>query len=1429
MSEPHPIIPRGSFGGQPQVQQASDPRQPVEERNNLLSRSFARIMDMTSEGPIQGLCNRAGTVITQNKWLGMGVFLNGTAMISSTGIAAFSGVSVAQNFGTQSQAQIDGFSTAEETINVALPLKFGLPLDVEIADATTTSVIVALKVHSLFKQDKKTGDINGTGIRVRVQIILRGGAVALDQFINILGKTQTDFIKQVEYVLPRSSTPDTDFWTIRVVRVTNDSTTVLLQNESEFSYVTRVVGAQLRYPNSAIIAMQFDAQSFTSIPTRAFNLKGRLVKVPSNYYPPTRSYKRRASDGHLMPDEQPWDGTFWTTWTDNPAWCFYDLCTNTRYGLGDFLTRSAQVDKWTLYTIARYCDQAVPNPVLSGRMEPRYTCNVYLQDRQEAIKVLTDMASMFRGFVYWASGTIVTVHDAPKDPLMQFSNANVRDGRFIYSSTAKRARHTVALVRWNDPADFYNPKFEYISDDDGIANFGIREVEITAFGCTRRGQAIRMGKWALATELQETEMVRLVTGLEGLYPKPGDIVKVLDQHRAAVRHGGRLMAIAPDRLSVTLDANVTLEVGAAYTLTVILPQGFTPPGVDLPDSSYIGSIRTTQLLDRPVTTGSGSHQVLAFAVALPAEVLVGSVWSLETPNLVAQLFRVIQVTEQGDNQFEIQGVEHNPSKFAAVDQAMTLTDEQITKLPNYANVPNPLNFTAVPGYNDTPEQVGLYILLSWTAPAGTLIRSYILDAQRDDNGNWEQAAEVSSTSYKFPYSDKGKYNFRLYAINAVGVRSTGVTATVTIEQAVSPVPPPDVTGLELVGADGAGQGLDTTFVGRDAAFQWRVNSSLRSYDFGDEPMGAAGAIDDPYFQDFEVSIFEPGSTARMWYETVKTPHFVFTYEKNQQAFGQARNRFTIRVNARDKYNAQGVAALMTAANPAPAQHLALTVLVSFKSAFLSWVNPPDPDLDHTEVWMSSTPVYADAGLVGLQAAPGTTLSVLNLASNTDYYFWLVAVDTFGSHSNIFPDGAVHVVPGTIPQSDLDTLAIDITQIFQNTISLKGAVWKDNDPAPGFISWNAHQLIFRGQTFAIAAGNTNLPYVWWRGPIYATDGVTLVTPGEAVYRSSASHPKDGGPPEAGGENDFIVATNAESGGLHDLAWRTLANALIGSAYIRTAAIQDAHIQNVTADKILAGQINSQEIIVSGGASGIIRSLGYVTGVSGWAVLGDGNAEFNGVVVRGTLAAGKIFNQTIIVNPAYPNNAVQPMAIINQNVNGGTRDFAFTGAGATATNFNRGGHWNGASITAGVAQSTSMVMARDLTGVSTFYGTAIVPADLPLIAPALILRQRLGGNLDQAFAVFGTGKVAWDMVPVYRVYPVTSWALAREGTLTYPWIIDPLLPSVSTASFIGAIVLAIPFDHVLEFQLIPMTSAGAMSAANDVITDLSLTVLTTNPQS
>lgn len=1213
-------IPSGSMGGGQQTQQQKQ-REPKEDENNLQSLSYGRILDMVSEGPIVGLCTRAGIPITKHKWLGMGVYLNGTAMIGPNGKSNFTGVSVGQKFGYQNQPPMDGFASAEETISVSSELRHDVPINLTIEDSDTSSVSIAIRIPTLFEQIKETGDVVGTVVQINFALSTRGGAYNPKGALVVAGKTQSDFLKEFALALPRSaSDPDGDFWAIRVTRATKDPDSVGIQNATFVEYFTRQVGVKLRYPMSAYVGCQFNAASFPSIPNRAYSMKGRIIKVPSNYFPEKRAYTRNPVSGVDTHVEQPWDGTFRVSWTDNPAWVFYDLCVNPRYGLGEFLEG---MDKWSLYSIAKYCDAKVRNPV-NGRLEPRFTCNLYLQEKNEAVKVLTDVASIFRGMTYWGNGSIIAIQDAPKDPVALFTNANVKDGRFAYSGTPRAQRHTVAIVRWNDPKDFYAPKFEYVTDADGVARYGERVIEMTAFGCTRRGQAIRFGKWGLATELFQTRLVTFTTGLEGAYPRPGDIIEVADQDLAGVRHGGRIFTVASDRKSVVVDKAITIDA-ADYTLTLVNPAAFTPPGESIPDSTYISGIRASQLVHRPLTnaTSDTPTDTLTFTEALPDGVVRGSLWSLSSATAAVQLFRVLSVEERGSHEYEMQAVEHNPGKFDAIENNIRLETPTVTRIPDLGNISPVTDLAAVTGYTDAPEGLTLWINLTWKAPYDSNLRSFIVEQNRD-GGNWSIVAEVSANNLKFTYTEKGLYSFRVYAVNLLGVRSSAVSVDVDVPN-TNPLPSLKVQGLELVGEDGLGMGNLTDFVGPDAKFRWRAYSTLRAYELGDEPLGANIGQDDPYFHHYECRVFDVTSGAQVWTEITKVQNFTFTREHNAEAFGGIpRNRFRFEVAVVDKYNTMSDAAQLIVQNPAPGTPSGLTVDAGFKNIFLTWVNPPDRDLAVIRIkYTINDASFSHASVLAEVPAGTTAWAHAGITTGATYRYWLEAVDTFGNVSN--PSGLASGTPGTVANADIAQFAVDVTKMFTNSVALRNDVWTNDSPAAGRIAWNDHRLVFRGESYVISHGNTPAThrYVWWKGPVFDADD-NLITPGETVYRTAINHPKD--TPGLMAINDFIIATNTE--GVTDLAWRAIANAVIGSAYIAALAVKDGHIESVTAEKITAGII-AGEILQIGGVDGALQSTNYDPGVAGWILRGDGTAEIGSLTVRENLAFSNGY-----YNPDFP---------------------------------------------------------------------------------------------------------------------------------------------------------------------------------------------------
>lgn len=462
----------------------------------------------------------------------------------------------------------------------------------------------------------------------------------------ISGKTTSRYKRSYYIDLPAPGP-----WDITVTRNTPDSASSSLYNETWWDSMASVVESKFNYPNSMVAGVSIDAQYFSDIPSRAYEIYGIKCQVPANYDTVARIYTGM------------WNGTFTTAWTNNPAWIYYDLLTSERYGLGEYIDASG-IDKWALYEIAKYCDELVPSGY--GYMEPRFTCNLYIQAREDAYKVLTNLASVFRGMAYWGAGQVIAVADMPSDPVALFTNANVIDGEFSYAGSARTARHTVALVTWNDPADMYKQVVEYVSDDEGIARYGVNTTEVIAFGCTSRGQAHRYGKWILYTERMESEVVTWKTGLEGTSVYPGAIVKVADNLRSGDRIGGRILDATTS--TVTLDAPVTLAAlsSGVYTLSVVLPEGATITHEDGTTTTSKGG----EISDHTVTNAPGTYSTLNISPAFTTPPQKYAMWILASENLNPQTYRILSVTESDKTQVQVTALQHEPGKYALIEQGI---------------------------------------------------------------------------------------------------------------------------------------------------------------------------------------------------------------------------------------------------------------------------------------------------------------------------------------------------------------------------------------------------------------------------------------------------------------------------------------------------------------------------------------------------------------------------------------------------------------------------------------------------------------------------------------------------------------------------------------------------------------------------------------
>lgn len=714
----------------------SNGRTPVETPDSLHSMAVARIIDLVSEGEIRGLV--AGN---------QSIYLNQVPIQNPDGGLNFAGVNVDTRSGTQDQEYIPGFPSVENEISVNVELRSDQPVVRTVSGSDLSAVRIRLAVPALQRVDEENGDRNGYSIDYAVDLSVDGGAYTTVLNDAITGKTTTQYERSRRIELPAGSQ-----WQVRIRRLTPNQNNSLISDTVNVLSMTEIIDVKLRYPNSALCAVQVDASQFQNIPSRSYRVWGRIIRVPSNYDPIGRTYSGV------------WDGTFKSSWTNNPAWVFFDIVTNDRFGLGNRIPLD-WVDKWRLYQIAQYCDQLVSDGL--GGQEPRFTCSLYLQSRADAYKVLQDMAGMFRGISFYVAGQIMASADMPKDPGPTYSQANVIDGRFHYEGSGRRTRHTVALVSWTDPDDFGRQKVEVVQHLDAIARYGVNQTEVTAIGCHSRAQAQRVGNHILYTESLETETVSFAVGLDALNCMPGDVIQVADPNRAGRRNAGRIRAAGASSLTLDLVPE-TMAVGD--TLRATLPSGRTEG-------------RTINGID--AATGVVTVSAPWSAVPVPQ-----SVWATESSDLVLQLFRVIAVTEGEELTYNITALKHVPGKYAAIDDGTRLELPPISIIPPSVQPP-PTN-VALSSHVVIEQGIATPTLTIQWDPADKAI-AYDVEWRRDDL-NWVRAGRVATSSIEVPGIYAGQYLARVRAVNALNAVSLPAMSPLTTI-AGKTEPPPAVTSL----------------------------------------------------------------------------------------------------------------------------------------------------------------------------------------------------------------------------------------------------------------------------------------------------------------------------------------------------------------------------------------------------------------------------------------------------------------------------------------------------------------------------------------------------------------------------------------------------------------------------------------------------------
>ncbi|WP_296267483.1 TipJ family phage tail tip protein [Pseudomonas sp. UBA6562] len=694
---------QGSKGGSKQ-------HTPVESPDSLINISYANILDGISEGPIVGLVNGAQSI-----------YLDKTPLANSDGSLNFTGVTWEQRTGEHDQDHISGFPAVESQASVGVELKASQPWVQSFSNLELSAVRVQLGVGALVVTEQD-GDRVGYRVAYEIDLSTDDSDYKVVHSGAFDGKTTTGYQRSVRIDLPEA----TRGWRLRVRRTTPDSTTSNTQASTSVGTYTEIIDAKLQYPYTALCGLKIDASQFSAIPERAYRIRGRIIQVPSNYTPATRAYSGT------------WDGTFKLAWTDCPAWIWRDIVLNDRYGLGRFID-SSQIDKWALYQIAQYCDQMVSDG--KGGHEPRFTCNVYLQSRADALTVLQDLASVFRGMSFYASSQVACAADMPGDPVYTYTNANVLDGKFSRAGSSGSTRFSVAKVAWSDRENFGNQRVEYVQDQKSLARYGVRETEVTAFGCVSQGQAQRAGQYILLTNRLETGTITFSVGLDGTICRPGDVIRVADEHYAGAPLAGRIKAATAS--TVTLDTDI--KVAAGDTLVVILPKG-------------VAETRVVQ---------SVAGRVVTVTQAFSAVPVKESVYTIETSELVAETYRVLTVNENfGDDklQYDVVAIARNNSKFAAIDDGAQIIIPPTSVLPAAVQAP-PTN-VKLSTFDTLNQGINIATMrITWDASRGA--QSYRVWWKRN-NGDWIYAGVTYTAALEVRGIYSGTYTARVSAEGVAG-------------------------------------------------------------------------------------------------------------------------------------------------------------------------------------------------------------------------------------------------------------------------------------------------------------------------------------------------------------------------------------------------------------------------------------------------------------------------------------------------------------------------------------------------------------------------------------------------------------------------------------------------------------------------------------
>lgn len=694
-------------------------RTPVEAPDSIQSIARAKVLIALGEGEF------AGGLDGKNIFLGDSSSY--TPLQNADGSYNFNNVKYEFRSGTQDQDYIQGFPGIENELQVSYELKQAVPYVRAVSNTQLSALRIRLGWPTLLLQ-KNNGDKVGTRVEYAIDLSVDGGPYETVVNGAVDDKTTSLYERSHRVNLPKASTG----WQLRVRRITPDSTSVNIVDTMRVVAVTEIIDAKIRYVNTALLYVEFDAKQFPNgIPQVVCNPKGRIIRVPDTYDPETRTYSGT------------WEGVFKWAWTDNPAWIYYDIILNERFGLGQRID-ATQIDKWELYRIAQYCDQLVPDGKGGSGTEPRFRCNVYIQDRNDAWTVLRDLAGIFRGMTYWGDNKMYVLADMPRDVWHIYNHASVVEGKFTFADPSETTRNTAALVNWSDPANHYKDTPEPVYDNDLAMRFDYRQLEMTAIGCTRQSEANRRGRWALLTN-GIGEVVTFSTGMD--VPPVGEVIGVAANELAGRTIGGRVSAV--NGRNITLDR--AADVKAGNRLFLNLPSG-------------TAQARTVQAVNGNTVTVTTPYSETPEAECN---------WGVDSDDLFIALFRVTGTRDNNDGTFEVTGTTYNPDIYSAVDTGARLDERPVSVIP--PGVQAPPGDIAVDSYSTVNQNIAITTMrVAWDSVQDAV--AYEAEWRRD-SGNWISVPRTSSLGFEVQGIYSGRYLVRVRAVNASDVSSVWATSS----------------------------------------------------------------------------------------------------------------------------------------------------------------------------------------------------------------------------------------------------------------------------------------------------------------------------------------------------------------------------------------------------------------------------------------------------------------------------------------------------------------------------------------------------------------------------------------------------------------------------------------------------------------------------